>query len=67
MHVGNDEMLLDDSVRLAERARTAGVDVTLDIFPAMQHSFQMAAGRAPEADDSISRFAKWVKPKLGLV
>ena len=67
MHVGEDEMLLDDSVRLAERARNAGIDVSLDIFPGMQHSFQMAAGRAPEADDSISRFTKWVKPKLGLV
>ncbi len=67
MHVGGDEMLLGDSVRLADRARKAGVDVSLDVFPGMQHSFQMAAGRAPEADDSIARFAAWVKPKLGLL
>ena len=66
LHVGEDEMLLDDSVRLAENAKKAGVDVSLDIFPKMQHSFQMAAGRASEADDSIARFAAWVKPKLGL-
>ncbi len=67
MHVGGDEVLLDDSRRLAERAREAGVEVRLDIFPSMQHTFQMAAGRAPESDDSILRFAEWVKPKLGLV
>ena len=66
MHVGDDEVLLDDSVRLANLARKAGVDVSLDIFPNMQHSFQMTAGRAPEADDSIARFTAWVKPKLGL-
>jgi acetyl esterase/lipase len=66
LHVGGDEMLLDDSVRLAERARKFGVDVSLDIFPGMQHSFQMAAGRASEANDSIARYANWVRPKLGL-
>ena len=24
------------------------------------------AGRAPEADEAIGRFAEWVRPKLGL-
>ena len=66
MHVGADEVLLDDSRRLADRARKFGVDVRLDIFPYMQHSFQMAAGRAPESDASIARLTDWVKPKLGL-
>ncbi|MGZ3813065.1 MAG: alpha/beta hydrolase [Mucilaginibacter sp.] len=67
LQVGGDEVLLDDSIRLSERAENAGVDVRLDIFPGMQHSFQMAAGRAPESDEAISRYVKWVKPKLGLV
>jgi len=42
------------------------VDVRLDVFPEMQHTFQMMAGRAPEADDAIRRMAEWVRPKLGL-
>ena len=50
----------------AANARTAGVEVRLDIFPEQQHTFQMAAGRAPEADDAIGRMAAWVRPKLGL-
>jgi len=66
IHVGGNELLLDDSVRLASFAKKTGVDVSLDIFPGMQHSFQMTVGRAPEADDSIARFTTWVKPKLGL-
>ena len=66
MHVGGDEVLLDDSLRLADQAQKSGVEVRLDIFPHMQHSFQMAAGRAPESDDSIARYAEWVKPMLGL-
>jgi epsilon-lactone hydrolase len=66
MQVAGDEVLLDDSQRLAEHARNAGVDVKLEIFPGMQHTFQMAAGRAPESDASIFRLVEWVKPKLGL-
>ena len=66
MQAGGEEVLLDDSLRLAEQAKKAGVDVRLDVFPGMQHTFQMAAGRAPESDESIRRFAGWVKPKLGL-
>ena len=50
IQVGGDETLLDDSTRVAERARAAGVDVTLDVFPEMQHVFQASAGNIPESD-----------------
>jgi acetyl esterase/lipase len=66
IQVGDQELLLDDSRRLAEHARRAGLEVRLDVFPDQQHTFQMAAGRAPEADDAIGRLAEWVRPKLGL-
>jgi acetyl esterase/lipase len=66
LQVGGAEMLLDDSRRFAEHARKAGVDVRLDVFPGMQHTFQLSAGRADEADDAIRELAQWVRPKLGL-
>ncbi|WP_433178822.1 alpha/beta hydrolase [Actinoallomurus sp. CA-150999] len=66
IQVGGDEVLLDDARRLEEHARKAGVDVRLQVFPEMQHTFQMAAGRAPEADEAIRAMADWVRPKLGL-
>ena len=66
IQVGGDETLLDDSRRLAEHARKAGVDVRLDVFPEMQHVFHFAAGHAPEADEAIRKLAEWVRPKLGL-
>ncbi|TDD35291.1 alpha/beta hydrolase [Actinomadura sp. KC06] len=66
IQTAGDEVLLDDARRLDEHARKAGVDVRLDVFPGMQHTFQMAAGRAPEADDAIRRMADWVRPRLGL-
>lgn len=66
LQAGEDEALLDDSQVLADRAKAAGVEVRLEVFPGMLHSFQMMAGRAPEADDAIERFAQWVRPRLGL-
>ena len=66
IQVGGYEALLDDSLRVAERAKAAGVEVRCDVFPEMQHVFQFMAGRAPEADDAIAKLAAWVKPKLGL-
>jgi len=66
IQVGGDETLLDDSRRLAECARKAGVDVRLDVYPEMQHVFHFSAGHSPEADEAIGRLAEWVRPKLGL-
>lgn len=66
IQVGGDETLLDDSRRLAERARKAGVDVRLDVVPEMQHVFHFSAGHAPEADEAIRKLAEWVRPRLGL-
>lgn len=66
IQVGGNETLLDDARRLDEHARKADVEARLDVFPGMLHTFQMAAGRAPEADDAIRRMAGWVRPRLGL-
>jgi acetyl esterase/lipase len=66
IQAGGDEALFDDARGLEEHARKEGVDVRLDVFPGMLHTFQMAAGRAPEADDAIRRMAEWVRPRLGL-
>ncbi len=66
IQVGGDEALLDDSVRFEKKARHAGVDVKMDVYPDMQHVFHFMAGTAPEADTAIQQMAEWVRPKLGL-
>jgi epsilon-lactone hydrolase len=66
LQVGGQELLVDDSRILAELAERAGVEVRLDIFPGMQHTWHMAAGRASESNEAIARYVSWVKPKLGL-
>jgi acetyl esterase/lipase len=66
IQVGGDETLLDDSHRFAERARAAGVEVTVEVYPEMQHVFHFMAGNAPEADDAVAKLGAWVRPHLGL-
>ncbi|MEV6140046.1 alpha/beta hydrolase [Nocardia sp. NPDC051990] len=56
---GSVESLLDNATRLADRAKAAGVDVTLSIAEGMQHVYPFLAGRAPEADEEIRRIAQW--------
>ena len=66
IQVGDEEVLLDDSVRFAHRAVDAGVEIRLEVFPEMQRVFQIAAGLLPEADEAIQKVAHWLKPRLGL-
>jgi acetyl esterase/lipase len=40
-HVGSTEMLLDDAVRAHDRARAAGVEAQLRIWPGLPHVFQL--------------------------
>jgi len=61
IQVGGDETLLDESRMFAARAKAAGVPVELEVFPEMLHSFQMMAGRAPEADDAIRKLGAWIR------
>ena len=66
LQVGDEEILLDDSVSFAERARAAGVDVTLEVVPEMHHVFQISAGLMPEADAAVARIGAWARPRIGL-
>jgi epsilon-lactone hydrolase len=55
------ESLYADAVRLDQRARAAGVDVTFSPAEGMQHVFPLQAGHLPEADDSIAEMAAWYR------
>ncbi|MGG7508430.1 alpha/beta hydrolase [Plantibacter sp. YIM 135249] len=64
LQLGTNELLLDDSVRLADRAREAGVDVILDVTADVPHVFQAWAGRLDEADLAVDRAALFVAQRL---
>jgi len=61
IHVGSDEVLLDDAVQLADRARAAGVDATLEVWDRMIHVwhwFLPMLDEAQAAVDAIGRFTR---------
>ncbi|MCE0538082.1 alpha/beta hydrolase [Kineosporia rhizophila] len=64
LQVGTNEVLLDDSTRLAERARQFEVDVILDVVAGVPHVFQIFAGRLDEADDALDRAALFITQRL---
>jgi acetyl esterase/lipase len=65
IQVGDHETLLDDSTRFAEKARAAGVNVTLDIAPEMIHVYQLTVGYTPEADAAVERIGSFVRQHVG--
>ena len=64
IQVGTAEILLDDSRRIAERARLAGVQVKLECFEDLIHVFQGLAPTVPEATFAIERLARFVQEHL---
>jgi epsilon-lactone hydrolase len=64
LQVGTNELLLDDSVRLAQRAREADVDVILDITAEAPHVFQAWADTLDEADQALDRAALFLTQHL---
>ncbi|MFF0410226.1 alpha/beta hydrolase [Kitasatospora sp. NPDC004745] len=65
IQVGANELLLDDSTRLAARARAAGVDVVLDVTADVPHVFQAFAGVLDEADEALDRAALFLRQRIG--
>jgi len=64
LQVGTNELMLDDSVRLAKRAIDAEVDVVLDVTAAVPHVFQSFIGQLDEAGEALERAAVFLKQKL---
>lgn len=62
--IGEHEMLLDDGIRAAQKARADGIDVTLEVWPGMFHVFQSHEPLLPEARAAIEHIAEFMKSKV---
>jgi acetyl esterase/lipase len=58
---GSEEILVDDSTRLAQKATNAEVSVTLDIRQGMWHLFQAVDSLTPQARLAIQDIGKWIR------
>jgi phosphinothricin tripeptide acetyl hydrolase len=63
VHVGDDEVLLDDAVQLAERARKAGVEATLEVWPKMIHVWHWFFPMLDEGQAAIDRIGEFVRAR----
>ncbi len=61
IQVGTAETLLNDATRLDERARAAGVTVTLEPWEDMIHVWQMFGAALPEGQQAIARIGEFVR------
>ena len=61
IQVGADEILLSDAKGVAEKAREAGVDVTLDVWESMQHEWQFAADFVPEGQKAVDHIGEFIQ------
>jgi epsilon-lactone hydrolase len=64
IQVGDRETVLDDSVIFADKARAAGVDVSLELWDGMIHVFQMFGAELPEAHRAIASIAGFLSRHL---
>ncbi|HIG56018.1 MAG TPA: alpha/beta hydrolase [Candidatus Latescibacteria bacterium] len=62
IQVGEHEMLRDDSVRVAAKARSDGVEVKLEVWPGMVHVFQVR--ELPESYEAIEHIAQFMRSCL---
>ncbi len=61
MQVGDAEVLLDDTTRVAEKAAAAGVEVTCEVEPEAFHVYQMFAAFFPEGKEAVARIGSFLK------
>lgn len=61
VQVGSAEVLLDDSLRLARKLKSSGVQVELDVWSDMIHIFQFFAAQVPESRAAIRAAAKFMQ------
>ena len=64
IQAGTHEVLLDDALRLAQRAATADVEVTLDITPGVPHVFQAYYPILAEAGAALDRAGQFLSAHL---
>ena len=64
IHVGSDEILFDDSLRFARKAREAGVDVRLEVGEELWHVWHAAVPYVPESTRAVQRIGRFLRERL---
>ncbi len=64
IQVGDDEILLSDSTRFAEKMKEAGNEIEIEVWPEMWHVFQIFIGKMPEARRGIRKIGAYIQKQI---
>jgi epsilon-lactone hydrolase len=64
VHVGDDEVLLDDSLRYVARAVDAGVDARVNVWQGMPHGFASGVGKFAAANQAMAAVGAFLAQRL---
>ena len=64
IQVSADEVLLDDAVALAEKAKSAGVDVSLKVWDGLWHVWQVVGDAIPESKKAFEEIGQFVRARF---
>jgi len=64
IHVGSEEVLLDDAAGLADHARAAGVDATLEVWEQMIHVWHWFLPWLDEAQAAVDKIGAFLRSRL---
>ena len=64
IQVGDHEILLSDSTRMAENIRQAGGEVELELWPDMWHVFQFFIGQMPESMQAVNDIGRYLRTRF---
>jgi len=64
IYVGDDETMRDDSTRFAEKARAAGIQITLKVEKGMGHCYPLFAPLIPEATQAMDEICVFMHTSL---
>jgi acetyl esterase/lipase len=67
VHVGDDEVLLDDSLRYVELAVAAGVDARVDVWEGMPHGFLSGIGTLAASEQTLDEIGRFLAGRLNPV
>jgi epsilon-lactone hydrolase len=64
VHVGDDEVLLDDALRYVARAVDAGVDARVDVWEGMPHGFVSGVGKLAASNQALAAIGTFLAQRL---
>ncbi|MDX1581784.1 MAG: alpha/beta hydrolase [Alphaproteobacteria bacterium] len=64
MQVGKDEALLDDTLMAAEKAKDAGVDVTVEEWDDVFHVWHSLGSHVPESREAVENVGEFLRKHL---